>query len=94
MWNDLKKQGVKFVLCFPPHYTQSNEKVDNFEHQQIPSNIEEQIEALNNRIDEYHLDYSKERNTDDAKHLTEEEMIALRLKWGKTYRPEEWIKLE
>lgn len=34
-----------------------NEKVDNFEHQQIPSNIEEQIEALNNRIDEYHLDY-------------------------------------
>ena len=26
--------------------------------------------------------------------LTEEEMIALRLKWGKTYRPEEWIKLE
>jgi hypothetical protein len=30
MWNDLKKQGVKFVLCFPPHYTQSNEKVDEF----------------------------------------------------------------
>ena len=26
--------------------------------------------------------------------LTEEEMITLRLKWGKTYRPEEWIKLE
>lgn len=26
--------------------------------------------------------------------LTEEEMIALRLKWGKTYRPEEWVKLE
>ena len=26
--------------------------------------------------------------------LTEEEMIALRLKWGKTYRPEERIKLE
>ena len=26
--------------------------------------------------------------------LTEEEMIALRLKWGKTYKPEEWVKLE
>ena len=26
--------------------------------------------------------------------LTEEDMIALRLKWGKTYRPEEWVKLE
>ena len=26
--------------------------------------------------------------------LTEEERIYLRLKWGKTYRPEEWIRLE
>ena len=31
MWDGLKKQGVKFVLCFPPHYTQSNEKVDEFD---------------------------------------------------------------
>ena len=30
MWKDLKKQGVKYVLCFPPHLTQSDEKVDNF----------------------------------------------------------------
>lgn len=26
--------------------------------------------------------------------LTEEDCIALRLKWGKTYRPEEWVQLE
>ena len=26
--------------------------------------------------------------------LTEEDKIALRLKWGKTYRPEEWVQLE
>lgn len=31
MWKDLKKQGVKYVLCFPPHFTQSNEKVDEFQ---------------------------------------------------------------
>lgn len=37
-----------------------NTKIDDFEHQQIPSNIEEQLQALNNRIDEYHLDYSFE----------------------------------
>lgn len=30
MYKDLYKQGVKFILCFPPHYTQSNEKVDEF----------------------------------------------------------------
>ena len=29
--------------------------------------------------------------TDD---LTEEDRIYLRLKWGKTYKPEEWVKLE
>jgi hypothetical protein len=26
--------------------------------------------------------------------LTEEDILYLRLKWGKTYKPEEWIKLE
>lgn len=30
MFKDLYKQGVKFILCFPPHYTQSNEKFDKF----------------------------------------------------------------
>ena len=30
MFKDLYKQGVKFILCFPPHYTQSNEKMDVF----------------------------------------------------------------
>lgn len=29
-----------------------------------------------------------------ADELTEEDTLYLRLKWGKTYRPEEWIKLE
>jgi hypothetical protein len=26
--------------------------------------------------------------------LTDEERIYLRLKWGKTYKPEEWVRLE
>jgi hypothetical protein len=26
--------------------------------------------------------------------LTEEDLTYLCLKWGKTYRPEEWVKLE
>ena len=31
---------------------------------------------------------------DDDLELTEEDRTYLRLKWGKTYRPEEWVKLE
>lgn len=34
---------------------------------------------------------SASENDDD---LTEEDKIYLRLKWGKTYRPDEWIRLE
>jgi hypothetical protein len=26
--------------------------------------------------------------------LTDEDRTYLRLKWGKTYKPEEWVKLE
>lgn len=31
MIKDLYKQGVKYILCFPPHWTQSNERVDEFQ---------------------------------------------------------------
>lgn len=30
MFKDLKKQGVKYVLCWPPHYYAGNEKNDVF----------------------------------------------------------------
>ena len=46
---------------------------------------------------QYQDDYFAEINggTDDfASDLTEEEKTYLRLKWGKTYKPEEWIRLE
>ena len=41
-------------------------------------------------------DYFGEMNGADAfdDDLTEEDRTYLRLKWGKTYKPEEWIKLE
>lgn len=32
--------------------------------------------------------------TDDDLGLTEEDIMYLRLKWGKTYKPEEWVKME
>lgn len=33
-------------------------------------------------------------NEDDDLDLTDEDKTYLRLKWGKTYRPEEWVRLE
>ena len=40
-------------------------------------------------------DFQSEETADDlGTELTEEDRLYLRLKWGKAYRPEEWIKLE
>ena len=36
----------------------------------------------------------KEEEEEDNLDLTEEDKIYLRLKWGKNYKPEEWVKLE
>ena len=41
-------------------------------------------------------DYFAEQSgaSDDDIDLTDEDRLYLRLKWGKTYKPEEWVKLE
>lgn len=41
-------------------------------------------------------DYFAEQsgNVEDEIDLTDEDRIYLRLKWGKTYKPEEWVRLE
>lgn len=48
-----------------------------------PQNVEQ--------VEDYFAD---PHENDFIEDLTEEERIYLRLKWGKTYKPEEWIKLE
>jgi len=43
----------------------------------------------------YGTNYFEEPDDDDlGSELTDEDKKYLRLKWGKTYRPEEWIRLE
>jgi hypothetical protein len=37
---------------------------------------------------------AQEEDDDLVSDLTEEDMLYLRLKWGKTYKPEEWVQLE
>lgn len=38
--------------------------------------------------------FQPQEKTADDLGLTEEDVLALRLKWGATYRPEEWVQLE
>lgn len=45
--------------------------------------------------DDYFARMSGAQEEDDlVSDLTEEDMLYLRLKWGKTYKPEEWVQLE
>ena len=44
--------------------------------------------------DDYFGDQSGFSDDDLVSDLTEEDRLYLRLKWGKTYKPEEWVQLE
>ena len=44
--------------------------------------------------DDYFAQQNGGAQDDFSSDLTEEDITYLRLKWGKTYKPEEWIKLE
>ena len=39
-------------------------------------------------------DYFGEQAADEDLNLTDEDKMYLRLKWGKTYKPEEWVRME
>ena len=56
-------------------------------------NIEEPV-YVEPQVQDYFAEQSGGSNDDFIDDLTEEDKTYLRLKWGKTYKPEEWIKLE
>ena len=59
---------------------------------------EPEPKAIGSQVEEEPEDYfAKQSGADDSffdDDLTEEDRTYLRLKWGKAYKPEEWIKLE
>ena len=66
---------------------------------QVPQGVLEQPKYeepnpfLSNGNEDYFSDVSG-GNDDFVDDLTEEDKTYLRLKWGKTYKPEEWVRLE
>lgn len=54
-----------------------------------------EIQAPPEFEDDYFARMNGAQEDDDlVSDLTEEDMLYLRLKWGKTYKPEEWVQLE
>ena len=58
---------------------------------QQPQYIEQEQQQEENEIEDY---FANEQDTSFIDDLTDEDRIYLRLKWGKTYKPEEWVRLE
>ena len=58
---------------------------------QQPQYIEQEQQQEANEIEDY---FANEQDTSFIDDLTDEDRIYLRLKWGKTYKPEEWVRLE
>lgn len=64
----------------------------------LPSSVSfgdeiDEKEFLSSSVEDY---FAQQSGADEGfeNDLTEEDKIYLRLKWGKTYKPEEWVKLE
>lgn len=55
---------------------------------------EPEIQAPPPPTEDYFADQSGFDDDDLVSDLTEEDKLYLRLKWGKTYKPEEWVQLE
>ena len=60
---------------------------------EIPQPVYEESNPFINNNEDYFADQSGGAD-DFVDDLTEEDRTYLRLKWGKTYKPEEWIRLE
>jgi hypothetical protein len=59
---------------------------------QIPENIEiPDLESNDNDDEDY---FGRDDDFSSDIDLTDEDRIYLRLKWGKTYKPDEWVWLE
>ena len=55
---------------------------------------EPEVQAPPQQVEDYFAEQSGAMDDDLVSDLTEEDRLYLRLKWGKTYKPEEWVQLE
>ena len=109
-WKDYRWKDTEFLQELANSKIEQAMKRQGFDVQQITEAIEKatfsvpegELEPppsppVENNESNYYEDNNNNNGFDDSSitdQLTDEDKIMLRVKWGKTYRPEEWIQLE
>lgn len=108
-WKDYRWKDTEFLQELANSKIEQAMKRQGFDAQQITEAIEKATfsvpegelqppppPTVENNESDYYID-NNDNGFDDSSitdQLTDEDKIMLRVKWGKTYRPEEWIQLE
>ena len=106
-FRDYRWKDTEFLQELKNNQIEQTMKRQGFDQQQITTAItkatfdvpNEPLAAPEGTFDDYiakePVDYFAEpRAADDEVDLTEEDTAMLRLKWGKAYKPSEWVQLE
>lgn len=101
-WKDYRWKDSEFLLELADAKMQQTMKRQGYDVQQIASAIENSHNAVAgvipppppSPVEEEPSDYFGGPDNDFDDDLTEEDKIYLKIKWGKTYKPSEWVRLE
>ena len=109
-WKDFRWKDTQFLQELEDKKTKEAMLRQNYSAAAIKEVIDEQRATIPETENVEIPDFSKYENSsssgyedyfdkqdplsDQTFDLTDEDRLALRLKWGKSYRPEEWVRLE
>lgn len=100
-FKDYRWKDTEFLQQMADNKLEQTMKRQGYDAQQIATAIEKSSiaipegklkEPVNAPTEDYFAQQSGE--VEEELDLTDEDRTYLRLKWGKTYKPEEWVKLE
>lgn len=103
-WKDYRWKDTQFLQELADARIEQTMKRQGYDMEQITLAIKNSHNATNNvpippppvqpQIEETPSDYFGGPDDDFDDDLTEEDKIYLKLKWGKAYKPSEWVRLE
>ena len=86
----MKEQGYDIQ-----EIVEANERADFVIPENVPRpDFKNDNPFLASGDEDYFAEQQQDTSADDDIDLTDEDRLYLRLKWGKTYKPEEWVRLE
>ena len=102
-WRDYRWKDTQFLQDMANKKIEETMKRSGYDAQQIAEAIDKASVALPDKpleayaavdTEDFGFGTIEEDPIEDDLDLTEEDKTYLRLKWGKAYKPEEWVKLE